>query len=204
MDRRKMIYSGILGGASIFYVPNLLALPVTTKPSLDPFSIPPSAPLNPGPTGVDIKVIIHSGQTNMQLSNIEVALDPKKMGPPPHVHDELDELMYVLEGTATVMIGKEIYEVLTGGWLFRPHGIAHSFWNSHDTKLRFIDFFFNQNIEDYLEEIIHKIPAYIKEKNISRDAPEIAQRIAELDKKFGITWYPEQLQGIVEKYGLTV
>lgn len=140
----------------------------------------------------------------MQLSNIEVALDPKKMGAPPHVHDKLDELMYVIEGTATVMIGKEIYEVPTRGWLFRPHGIPHAFWNSHDTKLRFIDFFFNQNIEDYLEELLHKIPTYIKEMNISRDAPEIAQRIADLDKKFGITWYPEQLQGIVEKYGLTV
>jgi len=203
MDRRKMLFSGFLGSASLFYVPESLAQTVKIKPALAPFLIPPSVPLQPGSTGVDVKVIIHSGQTNMQLSNIEVVVGPKKMGPPPHVHEELDELMYVLEGTGTVMIGKEIFEVQSGGWLFRPHGIPHSFWNSHNTKLRFIDFFFNQNIEDYLEEVIHKIPAYIKEKNISRDAPEIVQRIAELDKKFGITWYPEQLQGIIEKYGLT-
>ena len=126
------------------------------------------------------------------------------MGAPPHVHDELDELMYVLEGTATVMIGKDIFEVPTGGWLFRPHGIPHSFWNSQNTRLRFIDFFFNQNIEDYLEEFLHKIPAYIKEHNITPDNPEIVARISDLNKEFGITWFPEQLQDILDKYGLTV
>jgi len=204
MDRRKMLFSGLIGGTSLFYVPELLAQTSPVKPSLSPFYIPPSAPLQPGQSGQDIKVIIRSGQTNKQISNIEVALDLMKMGAPPHVHDELDELMYVLEGTATVMIGKDIFEVPTGGWLFRPHGIPHSFWNSQNTRLRFIDFFFNQNIEDYLEEFLHKIPAYIKEHNITPDNPEIVARISDLNKEFGITWFPEQLQDILDKYGLTV
>lgn len=204
MDRRKMLYSGLIGSTSLLYVPELLAQTSLVKPSLSPFYIPPSDPLQPGQSGQDIKVIIRSGQTNKQISNIEVALGPKKMGAPPHVHDELDELMYVLEGTATVMIGKDIFEVPTGGWLFRPHGIPHSFWNSQNTRLRFIDFFFNQNIEDYLEEFLHKIPAYIKEHNITPDNPEIVARISDLNKEFGITWFPEQLQDILDKYGLTV
>lgn len=204
MDRRKMLYSGLIGSTSLLYVPELLAQTSLVKPSLSPFYIPPSDPLQPGQSGQDIKVIIRSGQTNKQISNIEVAVDPKKMGAPPHMHDELDELMYVLEGTATVMIGKDIFEVPTGGWLFRPHGIPHSFWNSQNTRLRFIDFFFNQNIEDYLEEFLHKIPAYIKEHNITPDNPEIVARISDLNKEFGITWFPEQFQGILDRYGLTV
>lgn len=204
MDRRKMLYSGLIGSTSLLYVPELLAQTSLVKPSLSPFYIPPSDPLQPGQSGQDIKVIIRSGQTNKQISNIEVAVDPKKMGAPPHMHDELDELMYVLEGTGTVMIGKDIFEVPTGGWLFRPHGIPHSFWNSQNTKLRFIDFFFNQNIEDYLEELLHKIPAYIREHNITPDNPEIVARISELNKEFGITWFPEQFQGILDRYGLTV
>jgi mannose-6-phosphate isomerase-like protein (cupin superfamily) len=31
------------------------------------------------------------------------------------MHDKLDELMYVLEGTATVIIGDKIFEVEAGG-----------------------------------------------------------------------------------------
>jgi mannose-6-phosphate isomerase-like protein (cupin superfamily) len=48
------------------------------------------------------------------------------------MHKDLDELMYVLEGTATVMIGEELYEVQAGGWNFRPRRIVHSFWNASD------------------------------------------------------------------------
>lgn len=61
-----------------------------------------------------------------------------------------------------------------------------------------------QDIKDYLEELLHKIPSYIREHNITPDNPEIVARISELNKEFGITWFPEQLQGILDKYGLTV
>lgn len=44
----------------------------------------------------------------------------KANGTFPHFHEDLDEMTYVLDGTATVMIGKTIYEVNAGGWNFRP------------------------------------------------------------------------------------
>jgi mannose-6-phosphate isomerase-like protein (cupin superfamily) len=167
-----------------------------------PFYIPPSEPLEPGPGNVDIRTIIHSKQTSEQFSNVEVAVAAKQMGPSPHLHKNLDELMYVLEGTATVMIGEEIYEVKAGGWNFRPHGIVHSFWNASETPLRFIDCFFNQNFEDYLEELFHKIIPHMVKNNLTPTTQEIANRIDTLDKKFGVTWFHEQRQAIVDRYGL--
>jgi oxalate decarboxylase/phosphoglucose isomerase-like protein (cupin superfamily) len=124
------------------------------------------------------------------------------MGPSPHLHKDLDELMYVVEGTATVMIGEEIHEVPSGGWNFRPKGIIHSFWNASDSELRFIDFFFNQNFEDYLEELFHKIIPDMIKNGLTPASPEIAERITAIDKKFGITWFHERRKAIVEKYGL--
>lgn len=124
------------------------------------------------------------------------------MGPSPHMHENLDELMYVLEGTATVMIGEKIFEVEAGGWNFRPRRIIHSFWNASDKPLRFIDCFFNQNLEDYLEELFHKIIPDMMKNNLTPATPKIANRIAVLDKKFGITWFHNQRQAIVEKYNL--
>jgi uncharacterized cupin superfamily protein len=149
-----------------------------------------------------MRIIIHSSQTNSQFSNIEGALGPKQMGPAPHIHKDLDEIMYVLEGTATIMIGKEIHTVEAGGWNFRPRGMAHSFWNASDKPLRFVDCFFNQNLEDYLEELFHQIIPDMMKRNLTPESPEIASRISELDKKFGITWFHEQRQGIIDKYDL--
>lgn len=203
MERRNFISYGIIGGSALIGLPSM-AYPQETNDNgpLEPFYIAPREPLLPGPGNVDIRTIIRSGSTGMQLSNVEVALAPKQMGPAPHLHKNLDELMYVLEGTATVMIGEEIYEVEAGGWNFRPHGIAHSFWNSSDTPLRFVDCFFNQNFEDYLEELFHKIIPEMVAKKLTPEAPEIAQQISFLDKKFGVTWFYEQRQALVEKYGL--
>ncbi|MDQ3016637.1 MAG: cupin domain-containing protein [Bacteroidota bacterium] len=150
MERKNFLSTGILGGITLLSFPTFISAQKNiNKEPVNPFYIPPTEPLKPGPGNTDIRTIIHSKQTNKQFSNVEVAIAPKQMGPSPHLHKDLDELMYVLEGTATVMIGKEICEVKAGGWNFRPRGIVHSFWNADDTPLRFIDCFFNQNHSRY-------------------------------------------------------
>jgi mannose-6-phosphate isomerase-like protein (cupin superfamily) len=205
MQRDQFLKSGVIGGFSILNLPTFsLAQPRENDKPSKPFYIPPSEPLQPGPGNVDIRTIIKSDRTGRQYSNVEVAVAPKQMGPSPHIHKDLDELMYVLEGTATVMIDKQIYEVQAGGWNFRPRGIIHSFWNASEKPLRFIDAFFNQNFEDYLEELFHKIIPEMVSRNLHPGSPDIATKIAALDKQFGVSWFHEQKQAIVDKYGLNV
>jgi mannose-6-phosphate isomerase-like protein (cupin superfamily) len=201
MKRRSFLSAGALG-FSFLNLQTFISAQTNEKDPLRPFYIPPIEPLKPGPGNVDIRTIIHSNQTGGQFSNVEVAVAPKQMGPSPHLHENLDELMYVLEGTATVMIGEEIYEVEAGGWNFRPRRIVHSFWNSSDKPLRFIDCFLNQNFEDYLEDLFHKIIPDMIKRNLTPTAPEIADRMAALDKKFGVTWFHGQRQAIIDKYKL--
>lgn len=202
MNRKKFVSAGVLG-FSLLNLPTFsLAQINNNKDPLNPFYIPPAEMLAPGPGNVDIRTIIHSKKTGKQISNVEVAVAPRQMGPSPHMHDNLDELMYVLEGAATVMIGKEIYEVAAGGWNFRPRKIVHSFWNASDKPLRFIDCFFNQSFEEYLEDLFHKIIPEMVKKNLNPTSPVIANQIAALDKKFGVTWFHNQRQAIVDKYQL--
>lgn len=66
-------------------------------------------------------------------------LAPKKIAGSPHRHNNLDELMYVLEGTASVLMGDEIIQVAAGSWHLRLRGIIHVVWNSGDENLRLID-----------------------------------------------------------------
>jgi hypothetical protein len=41
--------------------------------------------------GLNIRTRIRSAMTNAVYSNVECAVAPKTMGPPPHFHKELDE-----------------------------------------------------------------------------------------------------------------
>jgi len=202
MKRRNFLSASALGFSFLNFPTLAAAQDNNNEGPLQPFYIPPREALKPGIGNVDIRTIIHADQTAKQISNVEVALGPMQMGPSPHVHENLDELMYVLEGSATVMIGDKIYEVEAGGWNFRPRRIVHSFWNASDKPLRFIDSFFNQNFEDYLEELFHKIIPDMIKNNRTPNTPEIANRIAALDKKFGVTWFHDQRQAIIDKYKL--
>lgn len=76
---------------------------------------------------MDIRIWMRTSMTNGLFSSVECAVAPQTMGPAPHWHKELDELMFVLEGTASVLIGEEVVQVEAGGWHLRPRMLKHTF-----------------------------------------------------------------------------
>ena len=125
MERRDFIQAAGLF-ASLGMLPNtgLMAQPTpfTASPGPDPlkpFYLPPTEPLS-HKGNMDIRVWVRSEMTGGVYSCVECAVAPKVMGPPPHFHKELDELMYVLEGTASVMVENEVVEIAAGGWHLQP------------------------------------------------------------------------------------
>jgi mannose-6-phosphate isomerase-like protein (cupin superfamily) len=182
----------------------------TPQLTADAGSIIPCKPLNilpedkplEAPAGLNMRIRVRSTQTSNQFACAEVLVMPKQMGPAPHLHKALDEVMFVQKGTASVMVGEEVHEVKAGGWHIRPRNIIHTFWNAGDEPLVFFDMFFNQNFEDFLEELFYKIRRDMIEQNLTPADAGIAKRIEALNTKFGIVVYPEQRQPLVEKYGL--
>jgi mannose-6-phosphate isomerase-like protein (cupin superfamily) len=113
----------------------------------------PADTISPAADGIIVGAPkIRSEFTNGQFCCHEITVQPKYAGPPPHLHKELDEIMYVIEGTATVMVGNAVTEVHAGDYHLRPHGIVHTFWNSGDKPVRFIDMNPNQDFISYFEE----------------------------------------------------
>jgi quercetin dioxygenase-like cupin family protein len=151
MKRRNFLASGLLAGITAtnsYVLASTHELIGNNKKPLNPFYIPPSPEsLKAGPTGGDFRVKVRSTQTNLQYSCMEGLIEPKIMGPAPHVHKELDEGMFVQEGTISVLVGEKVYELEAGGWHMRPHGIVHTYWNATDKTAMFIDMFFNQDFE---------------------------------------------------------
>jgi hypothetical protein len=68
--------------------------------------------------------------------------------------------------------------------------------------MRFIDMYFNRNVEDFLEGLFFKIIPDIVNGNLTPTDPGITKRLLDLDKCFGITTFPEKRIPLVEKYAL--
>ena len=131
MERKNFILTSLLAGIASTGISQTL----NNKPgkkNLDPFYIPP----NPEPLisheGTQIRLKIRTKQTDNQLGCVEFSLAPKTMGPAPHIHKDLDEIMFVQDGEVNVMVGDEVTVVKAGGYHMRPHGIIHCFWNATD------------------------------------------------------------------------
>lgn len=164
--------------------------------------VPPMEPLKAGSRGVDIRVRVRSSQTANQYTCVETALAPRTMGPSPHRHEDLDELAFVLEGTLTVLVDDVEYDVPAGGMHLRPRGLVHSFWNATDEPVCFLDMFLNQNFDEYLE-IFFAMRGEVSRRDSTMTDREFGERMAALDREFGVTQFHDRRGEIVERYGLT-
>lgn len=200
MNRRQLLKMSSFGGLASFLPASALWAQGNPKP-IDPVLLPPAPPLDHKGT-MDIKVWVRSGMTGGVFSNVECAVAPKTMGPAPHYHLELDELMYVVEGTASVLVGDDIVHIEAGGWHLRPRMIKHTFWNGSDKPLRFFDMYFNQPFEEYLEAIFHKLTP---ENGYTRGSQKFISEIEKLGSKFGLKRFAnaeEEKKSIMKQFNV--
>ena len=207
MERRDFLTATSLFAAFSTLSPVIMASGVQTvsegNEAIKPVLLPALPPLdNKG--SMDIRVWVRSAMTNGLFSSVETSVAPQIMGPAPHYHKELDELMYVIEGTASVMIADEIVEVQAGGWHLRPRLITHTFWNASDKPLRFLDMYFNQPFEEYLEQLFHELTP---EKGFPVGSEKKKKEMKTLSEKFGVVHSPtarDERMAIAAKYGLRI
>jgi quercetin dioxygenase-like cupin family protein len=59
-------------------------------------------------------------------------ITPPGGGPPPHVHDTVDEAFYVVEGEYEIRLDGQSYQAPSGTLVYGPRGVAHEFRNVGD------------------------------------------------------------------------
>jgi oxalate decarboxylase/phosphoglucose isomerase-like protein (cupin superfamily) len=67
----------------------------------------------------------------------EVIVNPGQ-GHAPHVHEQADELIYVISGTGTQTVGDEEFGIAEGDTVYIPMGTVHSTLNTGWRTLRLI------------------------------------------------------------------
>jgi quercetin dioxygenase-like cupin family protein len=83
----------------------------------------------------------------------ESKLEPGFTGPPLHVHRELHDMFYVLDGTLTVQVENQLLEAPPGSFLCVPPGTRHTFANRSEYPVRFLNFNTPGGFEEYMREL---------------------------------------------------
>ncbi|MEK4718063.1 cupin domain-containing protein [Priestia sp. FSL W8-0524] len=71
--------------------------------------------------------ILASGEDTNGAFSVVHLVEPPKMGPPLHVHENEDETFYIKKGRFIFFVGDEIFEVNENEYVFAPKGIPHRF-----------------------------------------------------------------------------
>ncbi len=93
-------------------------------------------------------------ETNEKYSISEWWLEPNSAGPGPHLHEENDEVFYVLDGKPSILIGEEWVEASKGSFIRIPANTTHDFKNDRDQKAGILNFFIPGGFERNMPAIV--------------------------------------------------
>ena len=91
--------------------------------------------------------------TGGAFSMSETTFPPNTDGPPRHTHERTVDSFYVLEGTLHVWVERDEYDLPAGSYALVPPGVEHTFANTSDEPVRFLNLNSPGWFEDYLAEL---------------------------------------------------
>ena len=127
---------------------------------------------------LELNFLLDGEDTNGTLVQFELIVPPHAKVPAPHYHVEVDETLYMLDGTLTQTIGTETRELQPGDTCFIKRGVIHGFNNLHDKPARALCTLSPANIG----------PAYFREigEVINVGGPPDMQKVLAIMKAHGL------------------
>lgn len=81
-------------------------------------------------------------------------MEPRQAGPGAHHHESNDEVFYVLEGRASILIGDQWVDVGKGSFIRIPAGVTHDFENRTDERMGLLNLFIPGGFEENMPAIV--------------------------------------------------
>jgi mannose-6-phosphate isomerase-like protein (cupin superfamily) len=156
-----------------------------------PYLVEPSAGevLVEGPFGVVSKLAgKHSGGL---ISIVEHPIAPGVLIPP-HVHLDVDEWSYVIEGRVGVRVGEDEFIADRGAYVLKPRAIQHTFWNPGPDPARLLEIITPAGFEGYFAELGEML------RTTGRD-PE---RIKVLAARYGLVHSGDWVDDLESRHGV--
>jgi quercetin dioxygenase-like cupin family protein len=143
--------------------------------------VPPGAGESVWLVGDLIEVKLTSEDTGGAYSMVEVT-SPPQGGPPPHIHHDVDETLYVAEGEVEVLLGGGTTRASAGSLAYVPKGMLHTFKNIGTSLSRVVAFISPGGFEKFFLEAGE--PA-TEGSSAPEGEPEV-ERIVEIGQKYGL------------------
>jgi mannose-6-phosphate isomerase-like protein (cupin superfamily) len=141
--------------------------------------------------GTIYKVMTDS--VNGSAGIVEHTLEANSLGAPMHKHTREDEISYVLEGELSVIQNGKIQTAKPGEFIVKPREVFHTFWNSGQQRIRFLEFITPGQFQYYFAEMApHLLPGQ----------PPQMDNIRATAAKYGLIVDPYAGDEIIKQYGL--
>jgi uncharacterized cupin superfamily protein len=96
--------------------------------------------------------LLRSEDTGGLYSFFEVA-SPAGEGPPHHIHQDVDESFYVIEGEYEIKLNDDTYKAPVGTLVYGPRGVGHSFVNTWDKTSKMLCIATPGGVENFFSEL---------------------------------------------------
>lgn len=96
--------------------------------------------------------LLRGEQTGGLYSFFEVTTPPGG-GPPLHIHQDVDESFYVIDGEYEIELDGEKHKAPTGTLVYGPRGVGHAFVNTWRKPSRMLCIATPGGVEDWFEEL---------------------------------------------------
>jgi quercetin dioxygenase-like cupin family protein len=113
-----------------------------------------------------VRVIPYAGEALRVLGECsglavcELTVPAGFAGPPPHIHHDFDEAIYVLDGSLMMTIGSnDPRPAPAGSLILAARGIRHTFANPHDTPANVLGLWSPGGALTFMEDIGAALPA---------------------------------------------
>jgi mannose-6-phosphate isomerase-like protein (cupin superfamily) len=126
---------------------------------------------------LDLLVVEHRCAPGMQTVVLEMTL-PVGSSAPLHVHDDLDDTWYILEGEMVVRCGDDVSVVGAGHWVSMPRGVPHTFRVIGATAARILLVHDNATFRDLIRDLGVPAGSRIVPTHPVFPAPEELARVA--------------------------
>jgi len=105
--------------------------------------------------GERVALHVTGKETGGKFTCGEALLEPGA-GQPLHIHHNIDELLYVLDGEIEFALEGRRFRSGPGGFVFIPQGSVHAFRNLSDTRARMLGIFSPPHLDGMFEAMLGK------------------------------------------------
>ncbi len=126
---------------------------------------------------LDTLVVEHRCAPGMGTIVLEMTL-PVGSAPPLHVHDDLDDTWYILDGQMVVRCGHDELVVGAGHWVSMPRGVPHTFRVVGEREARILLVHDNASFRDLVREVSAPATAHVVPSQPAFPAMDELARIA--------------------------